>query len=126
MKTILVVFAVLFLASANQALAATPQYTVTDLGTLPGGSGSYAEAINNNGQVVGYSYIGGDSVCHPFLWQSGSGMLDLGTLGGSYSIAEGINNLGQVVGMSDHVAFLYSGETMQNIGALLGGESNAQ
>jgi len=31
------------------------QRNITDLGTLPGGSNSNAYAVNNQGQVVGYS-----------------------------------------------------------------------
>ena len=34
---------------------------------------------------------------HAFLWSSGSGMVDLGTLGGG-SFATGINDSGEVVG----------------------------
>ena len=67
-----------------------------DLGTL-GGSGSYAYAINERGQVVGESSPknaddSGLSV-HAFLWEEGK-MRDLGTLGGTYSVAFGINDEG--------------------------------
>ena len=73
-----------------------------DLGTLPGGTSSYARDINDLGQVVGYSNS------HAFLWEdlnanglSDPGeMIDLGTLGGDFSQAYGINNLGQIVGVS--------------------------
>lgn len=34
------------------------QYTLTDLGSLSGGSGSYATGINNSGQVVGIGVMG--------------------------------------------------------------------
>jgi probable HAF family extracellular repeat protein len=50
-------------------------YTLTDLGTL-GGSGSYASAINDKGQVVGYSDTTGDLATHAFLYSKGT-MTDL-------------------------------------------------
>src|SRR5207248_1917115 len=81
--------------------------SMTDLGTLPGGSGSAAFGVNDRGQVVGCSYT---NFCDPtngsaFLWTpdvpngtTGS-MIDLGTLpGASGSEARGINDVGQVVG----------------------------
>jgi probable HAF family extracellular repeat protein len=51
-----------------------------DLGTL-GGNFSVATAINTQGEVVGGSYTV-DGPMHAFLWQSGTGMVDLGTLVG--------------------------------------------
>ena len=62
-----------------------------DLGAL-GSTSSYAYAINNIGQVVGFS---GN---HAFLWENGS-MQDLGTIGDTRSQAYGINDNGQVVGV---------------------------
>jgi uncharacterized membrane protein len=38
-----------------------------DLGTLPGGTVSQANAINNHGQVVGWSNRG-DGKIHAVLW----------------------------------------------------------
>jgi probable HAF family extracellular repeat protein len=89
----------------------TPSYyKVEDLGTL-GGSRSYASAINDSGQVVGYSNLAGDQNNRAFLYKDGK-MTDLGTLGGTSSEAKGINISGQVVGWSDNSsgerrAFLY-------------------
>jgi probable HAF family extracellular repeat protein len=85
-------------------------YKVQDLGTL-GGSHSWASAINDSGQVVGYSYLAGDQNYHAFLYKDGK-MTDLLTLGGTSSVAKGINKSGQVVGWSDNSsgqrhAFLY-------------------
>lgn len=48
---------------------------LTDLGTL-GGSNSTAYAINSSGQVVGASIITGGAT-HAFLWEKGTGMIDL-------------------------------------------------
>lgn len=85
------------------------QYTLTDLGTIPGGFGSRASAINNLGQVVGAAInnLGGNNA---FLYSNGS-MQDLGVGG-----AGDINNLGQVLLSNSNGTFLYSGGSMQNIG----------
>ena len=96
-----------------------------DLGTLSGPAGwSFAAAVNDSGQVVGYSSIPPDGTnvgCHwfsgdkfhAFVWTVASGMQDLGTLGGKCSEATAVNNSGQVVGWSSNAqghtrAFLWT------------------
>jgi probable HAF family extracellular repeat protein len=87
---------------------------------------SFAEGINNSGQVVGVS---GTSA---FLWSQETGMQDLGNLGGdSSTVANSINNLGQVVGQSalpgnvEFHTFLWSQATgMQDLGTLGGTQSS--
>ena len=77
-------------------------YTVTNPGTLLGGPTSQANGINDNGQVVGVSSN------RAFLWQSGSGMQDLGMLPGKMLCkAKRHRHSGQVVGgdVPDHVEF---------------------
>jgi probable HAF family extracellular repeat protein len=65
---------------------------------------------------------------HAFIWNSGGGMTDLGTLGGNTSYATGINDSGQVVGYSylaDDVtrhAFIWTASGgMVDLGTLPGG-----
>jgi chitinase len=95
-----------------------------DLGTLatPYNAGSYASAINANGQVVGWADTSSGGK-HAFLGGLG-GLNDLGTLGGGGSQAFGINRSGQVVGSAgvsgggSH-AFLYSGGVMYDLNSLL-------
>jgi probable HAF family extracellular repeat protein len=125
---ILMFISAMTLLSGSLALAEV-RYTVTDLGTLPGGSHSTALSINSKGQVVGYADTASGSQ-HAFLY-SGGVMSDLGSLGGD-SIAWAINDSGQVVGSSSIVsgfwpshAFLYSGGVMTDIGTLYGGDSMA-
>jgi probable HAF family extracellular repeat protein len=90
----LVALAALVLALILPAAAQT--YTVTDLGTLGGGS-SEASAMNSQGEVVGWSKTGAGQT-HGFVYRA-SGMVDLGTLaGGAYSYATAINDRGQVLG----------------------------
>jgi probable HAF family extracellular repeat protein len=100
--------------------AAAQFYSVTDLGTLPGGTYSAATGINSFGQVVGYS--NGPPTQHAFLWSKEHGMQDLGTLfSGGPSWGAGINDLGHVTGGSwvddaDNGAFLWTPEQgMQEI-----------
>ncbi len=88
-----------------------------DLGTL-GGQRSYANAINDAGQVVGRSYLYHDLEQRPFIY-SGGVMQDLGTLGGNIGEAYSINNSGQVVGKSNNRAFLYSGGVMRDLNGLV-------
>ena len=85
---------------------------IQDLGTL-GGPDAMALEVNENGQVIGNSYVNSDpsAVCgNPgfgyealntgaFLWQNGK-MINLGSLGGTCTNAIDLNNRGQVVGFS--------------------------
>jgi probable HAF family extracellular repeat protein len=89
---------------------------VEDLGTL-GGDNSFANDVNERGQVVGGSFVdAGFTVLHAFLWTEDEGMIDLGTLGGDFSIADAINNRGEVTGSSstadgEEHAFFWSRRT---------------
>jgi len=88
--------------TAPLSLEAAPNptaYNITDLGTL-GGTFSQAFSINNNGSVVGFATLPGDTALHAFLWRSGV-MTDLGTLGGPLSQATHVNDRDEVVGFSE-------------------------
>src|ERR1700722_13714272 len=109
------------------ANAQAPRYSVTDLGTLGGGT-SKGYGINASGRVTGEAVTAG-GVFHAFLYTPGSGMTDLGTLGGGSSTGYAINASGQVTGMAVTAngalhAFLYTpGSGMTDLGTLGGGES---
>ena len=72
-----------------------------------GGNSFYSIAydINDSGQVVGESI--GQYGYEPFIWDSQSGMVGLGSLNESHGSARGMNNLGQVVGESSGSPFIW-------------------
>jgi hypothetical protein len=47
-----------------------PNGKMIDLGSLGGTSGGEGDGVslNDNGQVIGSSYLAGDAYYHPFLW----------------------------------------------------------
>lgn len=104
-------------------------YPLQLLGTL-GGSQSFAMAINNNGQVTGYSQISSGQM-HAYMWDENSGMVALGTLGGGESRGFDINDNGQIVGHSStfsrvNHAFLWDKDSgMIDLGTLGGTHSFA-
>ena len=77
---------------------------LSDLGTLPGGSSSFALWINNGGQTVGVSQNGlidpltGAPASIAVLWKSNGEIINLGTLGGNESLAVALNDRSQAVG----------------------------
>ncbi len=104
------------------------QGKLTPLGSL-GGSHTFAQAINDRGQVVGSSDLSKSArvPLHAFLWQNGK-MTDLGTLGGSYSEPTAINDRGQIIGTSLTASrrlhgFIWEHGKMTDLGTLGGSET---
>ncbi|MCS7219681.1 MAG: hypothetical protein RML36_16780 [Anaerolineae bacterium] len=75
--------------------AAAPRYTVTDLGSLGGGT-TVARKINDLGQVVGWATTP-EGPSHAFLWRDGT-LTDLNPANAYSSGALDINDAGHVVG----------------------------
>ena len=92
-------------------------------------------SINAGGVVAStaaFSSAADPSGYHAYLFFSGGGTRDIGTLGGADSLAWAINDSGQVVGWADTNGaanphpFLYSGGTMQDLGTLGSGYGTAK
>ena len=85
-----------------------------------GGTGTYASAINDSGQIA--MAVGG----HAQIFTRSTGQLtDLGTLGGPFSFPMAINSSGVVVGQSrdssgQYLPFMFSGGQMFNLGSFGG------
>jgi probable HAF family extracellular repeat protein len=78
----------------------SPESGAQIIPSLGSGTSDEAVALNDSGQVVGYSYIGPPtSAYHAFLWSQSSGIQDLGSLpNGTSTIPYDINAAGDVVG----------------------------
>ena len=102
----------------------------TDLGSLGGTSVNTAAAINDRGEVIGGSYLKGDTTIHSFLWTKDAGMQDLGTLSGdALSLGGWINDKSQVVGWSCDSsgscrAYLWENKVMTDLNSLIQSDSN--
>ena len=91
----------------------------------PGQKGAFTNAINDEGEIVGYVWSRREVDDHAVLWRT-STVIDLGTLGGKQSEAEAINNRRQIVGTSETAlndsqspwhAFLWQGGRMVDLGS---------
>jgi probable HAF family extracellular repeat protein len=122
-------FLLLFLGSlALETVQAQTRYKIIHIPT-PDGFSSTALGLNNQGNVVGYSYQGDES--KPFLYSYSNGTIsDLGSLGGKAAAATAINHLNQVVGYSadgtgNVLAFVYAKDQgMNSLGTLPAGSNS--
>ena len=73
---------------------------MVDLGGL-GGACTVPNDLNSRGQVVGVSWVAGDSYQRAFLWENGS-LRDLGGFEGGSTGAVAVNQKGEAVGFSGH------------------------
>lgn len=94
-----------------------------------GGSVIQPNAINQAGNVTGFSYLSGDANAHAFLYNTGTS-LDLGSLDGLVSVGNAINASGQVAGYSSFDnsfthGFLTSSGSVIDLGTLGGTYSYA-
>jgi len=103
-----------------------------NLPTLGGAGWNTPMAINNRGDVVGFSDLPGDLVdgvltpnFQSFLWTRERGILNLGLLPGDVlSEATGINEFGQIVGTSFEAdgnlrVYLWQNDTLYDLNALV-------
>lgn len=75
------------------------RYLIEDLGTF--GGSTRASAINNSGQVVGYSFFA-PAAAHAFRYTDGAGLVDLNLIAHeNNAYGAGINSFGQVSGSAD-------------------------
>lgn len=112
---------VLGVLAAAPVHAVVPYYRVTDLGDLPGGGTmSSANAINEKGQVVGYSQAAGGN--HAFIWDAVNGMRELSSH--PYGVAYSINESGTAVGSWNPSwvrSALWTSSGMTDLGTAAGG-----
>ncbi len=102
----------LFCLLAWAAPSGAQQYTLTDLGTLPGDSVSKASALNDAGEAAGVSDTPTAAIATIF---GGGKATNIDASGSGVSLANAINRAGEIAGWNsesnanfDPQAFLYS------------------
>ncbi|MHC5008211.1 MAG: hypothetical protein ACYTGF_12710 [Planctomycetota bacterium] len=104
-----------------------PSYSLTLIDMFEGDFANTAFAINNVGQIAGFS----NSPTGHHAWRWTEGVLeDIGSVGGPFMHARDINELGHVVGFGNDEALLWvgwrwDGESMEMIPSLGGDGSRA-
>lgn len=92
-----------------------------DLGSLANFEVNSAEAINNAGQIAGYSEAQ-DGSLHAFLYENAT-MTDLGSFNGLFLSVGGINESGAFVGGAsspgDDIGYIYRDGVLQDLSTLL-------
>jgi probable HAF family extracellular repeat protein len=108
--------------------SAQNRYRITRIPAAQGANSS-ALGINNNGEVVGYSFSGEDY--QAFLYStSDHSLIDVGSLGGKINAACAINDAGEITGYSQDgdgnlLAFVFSrNQPMASLGTLAGASSS--
>jgi uncharacterized membrane protein len=123
----------MFPGANSQAEAAVYRHgMIRKLGTL-GGSASYGTGVNDRDEIVGYSYLSGDTAFHATLCNTHKKPVDLGTLRGSTSEALAVNDRGITVGAAEllgdhetHAARFGLQHGAVDLGSLGGSVSTAQ
>jgi probable HAF family extracellular repeat protein len=81
------------LVTSTTVLAQTPQYTIKQIGPLPGHTGSFGNAINDSGQIAGWS-----NTTAAYRWSQGTLDAMPPLVSGLVTRAEGIAENGSVLG----------------------------
>jgi probable HAF family extracellular repeat protein len=98
MKNEKVALWVLCLGSLLCCSAVFGEYQFIDLGVLPGGTGSSALSINNNGQIVGWTFVVDQRRVTLFDSTGSGNNIDLQAFKGGTNRAAGINDNGYIIG----------------------------
>jgi probable HAF family extracellular repeat protein len=90
---------ILSLLALQQNAHADIKYSVVDLG-----SGFLPSDMNNNGQIVGYTFNTSTGAIAASIWENGL-LTKLGGFGNDFSLATSINDNGQIVGVYGSSAY---------------------
>jgi probable HAF family extracellular repeat protein len=115
------------LIAAGTAAAQPAEYTIIELGSLPGSDVChcfFATALSENGIVTGY-YFGELGERRGFVWRDGV-MSDVGGLPGEDHVALGVNSAGVSVGFGDAVGFFSLNGVVTDLSTLGGDYSDAR
>ena len=116
-STIIAALTVATIVSSQANAAPRPRFTVTDLGTLPGGYDTLPTKINNRGQVVGSTHTAG-GLRVPFIYSDGVLTQITGIAGGGAALD--VNDSGAVVGQISTQGFLYRDGVITDLNPLVG------